>query len=317
MTTLYDVIGARPADDADKLKNAFRNAVKASHPDLHVDDPGAPTRFRQVVGAYAILRRAEQRAAYHRLLELERRQRRSHAVRRIVFDAVGVVGLAVVMAGGYTLFAHLSKPSIEMVKVVEMTAGEPAATAAAQPASPANTTDRAEPRDTPAGADVPNMTIGRSALASEVNRDDAPPTVDGGQASSATGTDAEVAKTISGISAPIDPNDAKIIADHLTAKEGIGPSDNDKTRSAGVELSSLQEDGNTPNPSSDSAKPNEKHGVKILDIKIAGKPRMVAKRQAINPPHLRQASLENKNASPCTGPQSCSSHAPPLFGIGF
>ena len=59
----------------------------------------------------------------------------------IVFDAIAVVGLAVVLAGGYTLFAHISKPSIEMVKVVEMTAGEPAtiaavATGLAQPTRP-------------------------------------------------------------------------------------------------------------------------------------------------------------------------------------
>jgi tetratricopeptide (TPR) repeat protein len=71
MNTLYDVLGARPDDDAESLKNAFRNAVKESHPDLHPGDPDAPLRFRQIVRANAILSDAEQRAAYDRFLAFE------------------------------------------------------------------------------------------------------------------------------------------------------------------------------------------------------------------------------------------------------
>ena len=51
MKTLYDLLGARADDDAEGLRNAFRKAAKANHPDLHAGDPDAPIRFRQIVEA--------------------------------------------------------------------------------------------------------------------------------------------------------------------------------------------------------------------------------------------------------------------------
>src|SRR5215470_5768858 len=126
METLYDLLGARPHDDAERLKNAFRNAVKAHHPDLNAGDPGASMRFQQIVDAYAVLRRAERRAAYDRLLEVQRKQLRSistrivsYVMRNIVSDAFAVISLAVLMAGGYTLFLHISKIPTEAVKVAD------------------------------------------------------------------------------------------------------------------------------------------------------------------------------------------------------
>ena len=44
MTTLYDLLGARPGDDTASLKTAFRNAVKASHPDAVDYRRAAPFR---------------------------------------------------------------------------------------------------------------------------------------------------------------------------------------------------------------------------------------------------------------------------------
>jgi curved DNA-binding protein CbpA len=74
MTSLYDVLGARPDDDAQALKNAFRAAVKAYHPDLHPNDPEAALRFSQIIAANAVLRDEKRRAAYDQLLALERHQ---------------------------------------------------------------------------------------------------------------------------------------------------------------------------------------------------------------------------------------------------
>src|SRR5215470_474646 len=68
MKTLYDLLGAHPDDDAEGLRNAFRKAAKANHPDLHAGDQDAPMRFRQIVDAYGILRDPEQRVAYDRRL---------------------------------------------------------------------------------------------------------------------------------------------------------------------------------------------------------------------------------------------------------
>jgi curved DNA-binding protein CbpA len=39
MYTLYDLLGARPQDDAKTLKKAFRKAAKATHPDVNPGDP--------------------------------------------------------------------------------------------------------------------------------------------------------------------------------------------------------------------------------------------------------------------------------------
>src|SRR5215475_12513669 len=213
METLYDLLGARPHDDAERLKNAFRNAVKANHPDLHAGDPGASMRFRQIVGAYAILRRAEQRAAYDRLLEFQREQLRSksnriisniisYVTRNIVSDAIAVISLTVVMAGGFTLFTHASK-TFEAVKAVEVTI---AATLSES---------RAWARDKLARAGVPNVLIVPSAVASEANGDDAQRIANSGPAQSSTGRDTQVSKMMDASGAVTNPADAKAIAEHL------------------------------------------------------------------------------------------------------
>src|SRR5215470_3118522 len=147
MKTLYDLLGARANDDADGLRNAFRRAAKANHPDLRAGDPDAPMRFREIVEAYDILRDAEQRAAYDLLLKFERERLRrklkrtaSDLMHTIVSDAVAVVGLAIVLGGGYTLFAYISKTPIEAAKQIEATGQAPARVAAAQPVPRTDTT---------------------------------------------------------------------------------------------------------------------------------------------------------------------------------
>src|SRR5229473_2807633 len=129
MKTLYDLLGARADEDAEGLRNAFRKAAKANHPDLHAGDPDAPIRFRQIVEAYDILRDAEQRAVYERLRR-RLKSTASYLVRSVVSDAVAVVGLAIVLGGGYTLFAYVSKTPIETAKLAEVTARGPAQTGA-------------------------------------------------------------------------------------------------------------------------------------------------------------------------------------------
>jgi hypothetical protein len=165
MKTLYDLLDVRPDDDAEGLKQAFRKAVKASHPDIHTDDPDAPTRFRHFVRAYAILRDPEQRADYDRLLELERQQLRanSYTLRKFAFDAIAIAGFAAVMAGGYPLYLHLSRTSVEAVAVVEVPARGSPAIAAVEPAARTDTTDRDEPRGKLV---LPDMATAPSAVAS-------------------------------------------------------------------------------------------------------------------------------------------------------
>ena len=128
MITLYDLLGADQADDPETLKNAFRNAVKTSHPDLRGGDPAAAARFRNIVRANAILSDPEQRALYDQLLEFERWKSRPRTKRGIVLDvlrslvtdAVTVVLLAGVLVSAYLGFMHLSKTSVAAGEAKEL-----------------------------------------------------------------------------------------------------------------------------------------------------------------------------------------------------
>jgi DnaJ domain len=49
MKNFYDLLGARPDDDAETLRKAYRKAAKASHPDHHGGDQDAAAQFRQIL----------------------------------------------------------------------------------------------------------------------------------------------------------------------------------------------------------------------------------------------------------------------------
>jgi hypothetical protein len=336
--TLYGLLGAHPDDDAERLRDAFRKAAKANHPDLHAGDQDAPARFRQIVEAYDVLRNVEQRAAYDRLLALEREQRRSKSKRatsyfmyNVVFDAVAVAGLASVLAGGYTLFTHHSKAPVEAVKVVGVTAPGPAKTATAQPAARTATAGPDEKRDNIEHMTVPEMPMMvPSALALAANDGGALDVAKGGPAPSSTGLKAEVAKTNNAFGAPIDQADAKTAENHLEKNLGIEPLGKDKAQSVEARSSSAETDDGIPkSASSNFAMSEDKRDMKIPDtsnlnpnikvpeMKMPERPRTVAKRQPASPAPVRQVSLENRYTSACSGSHSCSGDIPPLFGVGF
>src|SRR6266566_1197746 len=135
MTSLYDLLGARADDDADALKKAFRQAVKAYHPDLRPGDPDAPARFREIIAANALLRDTKQRANYDRVLQLERQQfqlklechqlrsklERQH-VRLKRMRTTAVVAAVGALVGGYGLFSPISTTAIVAISKDERAA---------------------------------------------------------------------------------------------------------------------------------------------------------------------------------------------------
>jgi curved DNA-binding protein CbpA len=149
MRTLYDLLGAHPDDDEKALKSAFRNAVKASHPDAHPDDPHAALRFRQIVRAHAILSDAEQRAAYDRLMEFEQSERTIPNTTNNIAAGAVVVGAFAVALMGATLFVQITKAPVPMVAAVEVTLHEPAEVTPTTPMLQRDTTVRDEPRRAP------------------------------------------------------------------------------------------------------------------------------------------------------------------------
>jgi Flp pilus assembly protein TadD len=114
--TLYGLLGVRADADDEAIKEAFRRAVKAYHPDLHAGDPHAPLLFRQIVAANGILRDAQQRAIYDRFLEGERQQLRSRRRRAIVSDVISVAVLTIVLLGGYALLAPLMTTAVAVAE---------------------------------------------------------------------------------------------------------------------------------------------------------------------------------------------------------
>jgi hypothetical protein len=177
MKTLYDLLGALPDDDAESLRTAFHKAVRASHPDINTDDPDAPSRFRKIVRANAILSDAQQRATYDRLLALALRQASakskrnlgSGSIRKLASDAMAVAFLSAVSIGGYIVFERLSMPPGVPAKMVEVAARGPAEVAAVAPTAQPDTSPRDEPRDTRERAGVANTAMVPDAVTPAAN----------------------------------------------------------------------------------------------------------------------------------------------------
>jgi DnaJ domain len=311
MKTLYDLLGAGADDDAEGLRNAFRKAAKANHPDLHAGDPDAAIRFREIVEAYDILRDAAQRAAYDRLLKFERERFRrrlkstvSYLVRNIVSDAIAVVGLAIVLGGGYTLFAYISKTPVETARLAEVTARGPTKTGAR--------------------TDTPYVL---SAIASAANDGRAPPaTAKGSPIPSSAGPNADLAKPSDALDVPIRQADLRSAADHPGRTAGVRPLDQAAGQAADIRFSSPGKDDGIPKLfTSHFAMSDDKPDVKMPDaatgnakipeMKTPARARTAAKRQAASRTAFAQAAPENRSTSACSG--SCSGDAPPLFGVGF
>jgi curved DNA-binding protein CbpA len=336
MNTLYDLLGTRPSDDAETLRAAFRRAAKANHPDLHAGDPHAAMRFRQIVQAYEILRDTERRAAYDRRLQFERERAGwgwkttvSFLMHSIVSDAVAAIGLAIVLAGGYTLYGHLSKTPAEELAG---TGGRGSArVAVVQPAGPANTNNPDERRDGPERNAGPDMIMPHNvapatthALASELTP--------GGPVPGAVRLNAEVSDITNDFAVTMDSTGPKSAVERLDQTAGTEKLDRGNAQMVKV-LSSpgASDDGGGKTFSTDFATSGDKrdmkrsdtHDINASDAKISDtkppeaktppKARIATKRQAAGHVIFEQASLENRNA--CTG--SCPRDAPPLFGVGF
>jgi tetratricopeptide (TPR) repeat protein len=210
MNTLYNLLGIPPDADNETLKKAFREAVKATHPDIHADDPDALSRFRKIVDAYALLRDGKQRARYDWLLQQrfrlkpeysqhqlkhERQQPPLKRMRIIVTQAIAVAVLIVALVHGYRLFAPAPTTAFVAVKQYDSDnstavaavradtirgdmdkAGKPVETAGAQLAEHAPDQD-APDQDAPGhkrdSGGVPNGASKLSAGASAANSGDA------------------------------------------------------------------------------------------------------------------------------------------------
>jgi curved DNA-binding protein CbpA len=314
MKTLYDLLGTRPSDTAETLRAAFRKAAKANHPDLHAGDPYAAMRFRRIAEAYEILRDAQRRATYDRLLQSERERRGwrlksavSYLMRGVVCDAVTAIGLAIVLAGGYVIYAHISKTIAE--ELAGTGGRRSARIAVVQPAGPPNMNKRDERRDGPEPNLGPDMIVPNAVASAAAHTLASEPTT-GGPAPGTGGLNADGANPKSALERAdqtagtdrLDQDNARLVK----VLSSPGESDNDAT--SGDKPDMKRRETHDINPS--DAKMSD---TKLPETKIPPKARIAVKRQAAGHAPFEQVSLENRNA--CSG--SCVRDVPPLFGVGF
>lgn len=66
MKDLYEILNIDKGADQDEIRRAYRKLAKKYHPDLNPDDKEAEQRFKEVSGAYEILKDPEKRERYDR-----------------------------------------------------------------------------------------------------------------------------------------------------------------------------------------------------------------------------------------------------------
>jgi hypothetical protein len=250
MKNLYDLLGARPDDDAEPLRKAYRKAAKASHPDHQGGHQDAAARFRQIVEAYNILRDAEQRAAYNRFLEFQRKPLRAKLKRaiselkhHITYDAVLAVVFTIAVAGGYTLFVRISETLVH--EAAETTGGEPEGIVAVQAAQ----RDGAE-RDNLDRVAAPLIPIVPRAAASAANDPDALEMTKDEPVPRQAGQTIDVARHDDHSGVAIDQPSATAGEGDPGKSQRVHPFDRHEARSADVEFSVPGRHDFAPNASS-------------------------------------------------------------------
>jgi curved DNA-binding protein CbpA len=155
MTTLYELLGALPHDDAEGLRIAFRKAAKATHPDTNPDDPEASLRFRQIVRAHGILSDDEQRAVYDQLLTIAIKEPGAKSKRIVIYETIHKLAsntiaatvISAVLVGGYAFFGPFMEAPAVQEKSIEVVVRQPIEVAALAPIVQSDAIPRLEPRE--------------------------------------------------------------------------------------------------------------------------------------------------------------------------
>jgi curved DNA-binding protein CbpA len=150
MTTLYDLLGALPGDDAGDLRKAFREAVKGVHPDIRPGDPEAALNFRLIVRAMEVLADPDQRAAYDHLLDQARREleqeQRAARLRNFAFAMMGLAGVSIVAVSVHILLAPMAAVPPPSGQTDELSRG-PAEIASNRPSARPDASDSSASRE--------------------------------------------------------------------------------------------------------------------------------------------------------------------------
>ena len=103
MKTHYDILGVAPDAAYESIKAAYRRAVKAHHPDLHVGSAAAERLAKRINAAHAVLKDPARRSRYDDYL-------RGRQKRMQLTLATGLTSAAVVASGMLMVFSVLLRP---------------------------------------------------------------------------------------------------------------------------------------------------------------------------------------------------------------
>jgi curved DNA-binding protein CbpA len=333
MKNLYDLLGVSPGDDAKDLGKTYGEAAKRDQSDRHRGEPNTAELLRQIAEACNALRDAERRAVYGGGLQFLRKpdqakpRRPISGLKHIFHGSVAAVVLAIVLAGGYTLFVSIPESAVDQDEPEGSVAG-PVAAGTVAVLSPR---DSAERHDLDRGA-APLMPILPPALALAPNDPGALEVTKGepvpGQARETidvAGRDGHSEETInqpSAMAAADDSGKSQSGESREGKSQEAQQPGRHEARSADVAFSVPAEHDVASNPSSPggavfddkrSSKSPEPAGRDAGDVKVpktkesARKLTVVKQRIAGHLP-LKQALLEDRHAS--------SGGLPPVFGVG-
>jgi curved DNA-binding protein CbpA len=108
----YAVLGLPPTATPDEIRRAYRNQVRAHHPDTRTSPQSLPSvdqQLRRVIAAYNLLRDPERRARYDRAAERRSTASRAPAETIIPNSAVTVRVLGVTLRFGGLTVTRLSE----------------------------------------------------------------------------------------------------------------------------------------------------------------------------------------------------------------
>jgi molecular chaperone DnaJ len=64
---LYEILGVQKSASQDEIKKAYRKLARQYHPDRNQGDKEAEERFKEIQGAYDVLRDPDKRKQYDQL----------------------------------------------------------------------------------------------------------------------------------------------------------------------------------------------------------------------------------------------------------
>jgi curved DNA-binding protein CbpA len=158
MKTHYDILGVAPDADYNTIKTAYRKAVKAHHPDLHLGNASAERLSRRIIAAHTVLKNAERRSRYDEYLRRRKKGRRLSLMTGLASAFVVASGALIIMSMVWRQEVRLPvpiSPGGDARAIAKADNQPPQAAVAETPSASAAMTPASAASDDPEEQDIP------------------------------------------------------------------------------------------------------------------------------------------------------------------